>query len=705
MNDAQVFDAVWRIVTMGANGRMSRGVSAPVGLGYHTAVEADEEKRNGAPSGPMTARDLYALWLTLVRDDLTEGQAAERYGLDLPTVRRIRQVAEQGALSALSASEPDATAQVAAPTGPPDTAGERVVDILHGSPVFYDVPRARLEALARGATLAFLGERTPVADTLAAAPLLVAEGTLLAVDAVDRPIDLVGRRAFRAPRAGRRLVPLTTTRVAVLPASAVEEAAAGTRRRLAAATTVGATTGIAEGPAPAVAAMVVGDLVDGAPVHDDPDETGATARDRLVPVNNAPAGSVPYERRLRLEAGTPLLDALVRMLETGISDVVVTEAGAAGGGTTGWGVLGAFSAEDLPLPRRARLVDLLTDLAGSGTVSALAAVVPSARSVVRALLAAGADIDDAGCVFAAVSDGLIRRLLAVARVELGDPPGDYAWLVFGSQARREQTPGSDQDTGLVHAAGLDAAGREWFARLGEWMTQALEECGYRRCPGGVMASRADWRNDLDGWARTVGGWADPADSTRLVGVDIGFDVRAVEGVGDLAAGDVAERFSRMVADATRSELTAARLARAAVASRPPSPVWGRVGRNPLGPLGSRHRRFDIKRHGVQPIVDLARVYTLVRGGTEVGTAQRLAAAAAEGQLGPDLAATLVEGLRLLTWTRLSAQLGDVDGADGDHHVDWTALPGPLRTQFSDTFGAIRTAQDALRGRYHLPPGA
>jgi CBS domain-containing protein len=220
-----------------------------------------------------------------------------------------------------------------------------------------------------------------------------------------------------------------------------------------------------------------------------------------------------------------------------------------------------------------------------------------------------------------------------------------------------------------------------------------------------MASRADWRNDLDGWARTVGGWADPADSTRLVGVDIGFDVRAVEGVGDLAAGDVAERFARMVADATRSELTAARLARAAVASRPPSPVWGRVGRNPLGPLGSRHRRFDIKRHGVQPIVDLARVYTLVRGGTEVGTAQRLAAAAAEGQLGPDLAATLVEGLRLLTWTRLSAQLGDVDGADGDHHVDWTALPGPLRTQFSDTFGAMRTAQDALRGRYHLPPGA
>jgi hypothetical protein len=54
---------------------------------------------------------------------------------------------------------------------------------------------------------------------------------------------------------------------------------------------------------------------------------------------------------------------------------------------------------------------------------------------------------------------------------------------------------------------------------------------------------------------------------------------------------------------------------------------------------------------------------------------------------------MVEGLRLLTWTRLSAQ------------VDWRALPSPLRAQFSDTFSGIRSAQDALRACYRLAPGA
>lgn len=663
-------------------------------------MEADGENWDDASRELMNARDQYALWLMLVRGELTEADAAERYGLDLTAVRRIHQVAEQGALSALSASGPDTTAQVAAPPGPSETAGGRIVDMLAGSPVFVGVPRARLEELARAATLAFLGERTPVADALAAAPLLVAEGTLLVVDADDRPTDLVGRRAFRAPRAGRRLVPLTTTRVAALPVVAVEATAATTRKQLGVGAVVGPTVGTAEATASSVATMVVGDLLDGAPSRRNLHETGAAAHDRLGPAGDARMGARAQERWLRLEADTPLLEALVLMLETGINDVVVTD-----GGATGRGRVGAFAADDVPIPEEVGLAGLLDRLAGAGTVDALTAVVPSARDVVRALLAAGADVDAAGQVFAAVSDGLVRRLLAVARSELGPPPGDFAWLVFGSQARREQTPGSDQDSGLVYASDLDTAGRNWFARLGGWMTDALETCGYRRCPGGVMASRPDWRHDLDGWARTIRGWTDPADSTRLVGVDIGFDVRAVEGIGDLAADDVAERFSHMITDATRSKLTAARLARAAVARRPPSPLWGRVGRNPLGPpIGSPHRRFDLKRHGVQPIVDLARLYTLVRGGAEVGTAERLAASAAEGQLDPDLAATLVEGMRLMAWTRLSEQLGSGDGPGGGHHVDWGALPGPVRAQFSDTFGAIRTAQDALRGRYQLAPG-
>jgi CBS domain-containing protein len=389
-----------------------------------------------------------------------------------------------------------------------------------------------------------------------------------------------------------------------------------------------------------------------------------------------------------LPAGAPLLDAVTAMLTAGALAVDVGDAG-------------RVSVDDVPLADGAGLRDLLTALAGADRVGQLTAVMPAVRRLLRALVGGGADVADAGRVQAAVGDALVRRLLVIARRELGDAPADFAWLVFGSHARREQTPASDQDHGLVYERGLDADGHQWFARLGEWMTAALETCGLRRCPGGVMASRPEWRHDLDGWARAVRDWTDPTDAAGLVGADIGFDVRAVAGTGSLAAGDVADRLSRLVADATRGELTAARLAAAAVSRRPPNPLWGRVGRNPLGPAATRLGRFDLKRDGVQPIVDLARVHTLVRGGRQVDTPARLAAAAANGQMGPDLAATLAEGLRLLTWTRLSAQLGDPDEGDD---VDWRRLPPPVRRQFSETFGAVRAAQDALRARYRLAPG-
>ncbi|HSK90626.1 MAG TPA: DUF294 nucleotidyltransferase-like domain-containing protein [Euzebyales bacterium] len=573
----------------------------------------DAQGPGDTPTTPLTAAEQYALWLRVVRGELTEAQAAERHGLDPAALRRILHVAEQGALSALSTSAPEATAQIAAPA-PPTAAGPGVVDLLAGSPAFVGVPRDRLEALAKAATLVFLGARTPVAEGLSTGPFVVAAGTLLVVDAHDRPVDLVHRKAFRGARAGRRLIPLTPARVAALPAAAMADA----RARVA----------------------VLGDRLDRAASRVDP--------------------------------------------------AAVT----------------ALAAGDPPVGEDAGLPHLIDTIAHADTVDALAAIVPSIRSLVQALLAAGADIGDIGRVLATVHDHLMRRLLALAQVELGPAPDDFAWLVFGSHARREQTLGSDQDTGLVYASGLDADGHAWFARLGGWMTAALETCGYARCPGGVMASHPEWRHDLDGWARAVRRWTDRADATRLIGADIGFDVRAVAGTGALAAGDVAERLAGMVADATRNELTVARLARAAVARRPPSALWGRVGQSPLGPsLGARHRRFDLKRHGVQPIVDLARLHTIVRGGTQVGTAERLAATAAGGGLSADLAATMVEGLRLLTWTRLSAQLGGPDDGPEADRVDWAALPAPLRAQFSDTFGAIRSAQDGLRVRYRLAADA
>jgi transposase len=48
----------------------------------------------------------YEIWIGLLRGEYTTIEAAQRAGVDRTTIMRVRQVAKQGALEALSASRP-----------------------------------------------------------------------------------------------------------------------------------------------------------------------------------------------------------------------------------------------------------------------------------------------------------------------------------------------------------------------------------------------------------------------------------------------------------------------------------------------------------------------------------------------------------------------------------------------------------------------
>lgn len=54
----------------------------------------------------LTPAEKYEIWLQLVTGEVSQNEAAERYGVDRSTIARIRTVAKDGALAALSASKP-----------------------------------------------------------------------------------------------------------------------------------------------------------------------------------------------------------------------------------------------------------------------------------------------------------------------------------------------------------------------------------------------------------------------------------------------------------------------------------------------------------------------------------------------------------------------------------------------------------------------
>ena len=67
--------------------------------------------RKRRPKRQLTPTQKYEIWLQLVRQEATMAEAAATAGVDRSTILRIRQVAKDGALTALAASKPGAAGQ------------------------------------------------------------------------------------------------------------------------------------------------------------------------------------------------------------------------------------------------------------------------------------------------------------------------------------------------------------------------------------------------------------------------------------------------------------------------------------------------------------------------------------------------------------------------------------------------------------------
>jgi len=114
-------------------------------------------------------------------------------------------------------------------------------------------------------------------------------------------------------------------------------------------------------------------------------------------------------------------------------------------------------------------------------------------------------------------DLFIRRCIELCIEEMhvtgcGQPPAPFAFLLFGSGGRREQTLFSDQDNGLLYESPEHADAQtkrqiaEYFAQLGQLVVKRLSEVGYPPCIGNVLCSNERWNRPLEGWLEMFAEW-------------------------------------------------------------------------------------------------------------------------------------------------------------------------------------------------------
>ena len=217
-----------------------------------------------------------------------------------------------------------------------------------------------------------------------------------------------------------------------------------------------------------------------------------------------------------------------------------------------------------------------------------------------------------------IVDAVLQKFIDFAIEALGSPPGRFAFIIFGSEGRQEQTLRTDQDNAIIYEDvphEREEAMQAYFLNLGSKVCGWLNQAGYSYCEGNNMAQNPQWCQPVSAWKRYFGEWIAAGTAEDLLKTKIFFDFRGVYGEQTLVhmlrnhLNDVIAQNPRFFQLLARNVLQL-------------SPPIGFFGNFVVESVGENKKAFDIK-SSMMPIVDYARIYALQHNIAATNTFERL----------------------------------------------------------------------------------
>jgi len=399
-----------------------------------------------------------------------------------------------------------------------------------------------------------------------------------------------------------------------------------------------------------------------------------------------PIGKIMTPNPISIDAEDLAYEAALTMMQNKIHHLPVMADGK---------LIGMVSRSDFMRIETEHPLYLVNDIAKQTTVQGIVEACKRLPALVASQISADADGEQLGKFITTITDSVTQQLCRIAESELGSPPCSYVWVALGSQGRHEQSARSDQDNALVLDDSATEQDDDYFKALARIVNDGLNDCGYVYCPGDVMASNPDWRKPLKTWKKYFNKWITVPEAKALMHANIFFDLRAVYGEGSL----VDELKESIRKDAKRNELFLALMAKNAMNFQPPLGFFRQF---VLEKSGEHKNTLDIKKHGIMPIVEIARIRALAAGEVRITTRNRLRAAAKAGELTESDAANLIDALDFIEKLRVEHQNRQLHaGKRPDNHLSPDELSSLVRHNLKSAFNQVNVSQSALLNRFHL----
>lgn len=408
--------------------------------------------------------------------------------------------------------------------------------------------------------------------------------------------------------------------------------------------------------------------------------TDRDLRSRVVAASldtHLPVSQIMTTNPAQITENRTLFDALALMTERNIHHLPVID-------QQTLVPLGMVTASDIIRHQRGNVLFIIGELSKAENLYELTRLSWQLPHYFSAHAKKAGDYDIAGKILSQATDIMTRKLIGFFQQANGKAPMMFAWLVYGSQAREDQTMGSDQDNGLLLTERPSKTQAEYFAKMADYVCNGLAKCGIKLCDGNIMASNPKLRLSLEEAIEEAKRWVKAPTKDAIMHFNIFLDVRC-------AAGDISlfKQLQRQRAPLMKQNMFLAALTRNSNEISVPLSMFQKF----IYEKGRKEKDvIDLKTRAVALINNIARIYALADGVTLPNTLARLDALSENSQLSKRDATNLRDIWLFLNRLRWRHQL---ENKVTDNRVSVSSLSSIEKHQLKAAFKAIERTNQAM----------
>lgn len=295
-----------------------------------------------------------------------------------------------------------------------------------------------------------------------------------------------------------------------------------------------------------------------------------------------------------------------------------------------------------------------------------------------------------------LNDQITLRLIQILRQQrFPDLPTGFAFLVLGSEGRREQTLKTDQDNAIIHADGLPAEELTLIKEFSVTLIDALIDIGVPECPGGIMAKNDFWHRSLSAWRTALDSWIAIPSGENILNFSMFSDMRTLWGDNSLEQ----QLREHVIQCARENGIFLAHMAANVCRFDPPLGFFGGL---KTEKHGEHAGQLDLKKAGIFALTEGIKTLALELGVLGGSTHDKLQFLEQQGVLDSKQAGDLAATFSQLSFFRMREQINAAAaGRRPDNFIAPASLDRVEKGRLQIALEVVHSFQSTLRAHFNL----